>query len=202
MREKGLLFIVSAPSGAGKTTLCRKAVNFFPNLHFSLSYTTRRPRKGEREGVDYYFISNKAFQDMYEKGEFLEWAEVHGNRYGTHAMEVESTINSGCDLLFDIDVQGARQIKNNWKDGVFIFILPPTLEACKKRLKKRGGDSEQEISIRVERARQEITNAGWYDYLIVNDTVEEAFERLKSIIIAEKNRTKRVCSLIDSVLTT
>ena len=200
MEGKGIFFIISAPSGAGKTTLCNKAVEYFPSLRLSISHTTRRPRKDERDGVDYHFVLAKTFQEMFEKGEFLECAEVHGNRYGTSINEVRNLLDQGFDLLFEIDVQGAEQIKDKLKDGAFIFLLPPSLEACKERLQKRGGDTDEEISSRLKRARSEIEAAFWYDYFIINDTIDEAFEKLKSIIIAEKNRTIHMRSLIKTIL--
>jgi guanylate kinase len=200
MSKKGLLFVVSAPSGAGKTTLCNKAISFFPYLKTSISYTTRKPREGEKEGVDYFFTSQEDFQNIQEIGGFLEYATVHGNMYGTSAKEVKNMFNEGLDVLFDIDVQGARQIKERGEDAVFIFILPPSLEICEERLKRRGDDTDEEILLRLDRARKEIENAHWYDYLIINDTIDGAFEKFKSIIIAEKNKTKRVRSLLDHVL--
>ena len=200
MSAKGLLFVVSAPSGAGKTTICNKAINFFPYLKTSVSYTTRKPREGEKEGVDYYFTTEEDFEDMKKGGEFLEYATVHGNMYGTSAKEVNNMFDQGLDVLFDIDVQGAQQIKEREQDAVFIFLLPPSLQACEERLKKRGDDTDEEILLRLERARKEVENAHLYDYLIINDTIDKAFEKFKSIIIAEKNKTKRVKSLLDKIL--
>jgi len=200
MSDKGLLFVVSAPSGAGKTTICNKAINFFPNLKTSVSYTTRKPREGEKEGVDYYFTTEENFKRMNKAGEFLECATVHGNMYGTAAKEVNNMLSQNLDVLFDIDVQGAKQIREREEDAVFIFLLPPSLQVCEERLKRRGDDTAEDIVLRLERARNEVENALWYDYLIINDKIDEAFEKFKSIIIAEKNRTKRVRSLIDTVL--
>jgi guanylate kinase len=200
MSNKGLLFVVSAPSGAGKTTICNKAINFFPDLKTSVSYTTRKPREGEKEGVDYYFTTEEDFEDMKKGREFLEYATVHDNRYGTSAKEVNKMFDQGLDVLFDIDVQGAQQIKEREEDAVFIFLLPPSLQACEERLKKRGDDTNEEILLRLERARKEVESAHLYDYLIINDTIDKAFEKFKSIIIAEKNKTKRVKALLDKIL--
>ncbi len=200
MSDKGLLFVVSAPSGAGKTTICNKAINFFPYLKTSVSYTTRKPREGEKEGVDYYFTTEEDFKRMNKVEEFLECATVHGNMYGTSAKEVNNMLSQGLDVLFDIDVQGAKQIKDKKKDAVLIFLLPPSLEICEERLKRRGDDTDEEILLRLNRARKEVENAHWYDYLIINDTIDEAFEKFKSIIIAEKNKTKRARSLLDKIL--
>lgn len=194
--ERGVMFIVSAPSGAGKTTLCRMAVAHFPGMRFAVSYTTRSPRKGEKEGEDYRFVSKATFQEMLERGEFLEWAEVHGAFYGTPKEDVERMLKEGHDVILDIDVQGAKQIKSKGKEGVYIFIVPPTLKACIERLRKRGLDLEEEIRKRVENAKKELAEALWYDYIIINDRLEEAFERLKSIIIAEKSRAFRMRVLL------
>jgi guanylate kinase len=200
MSAKGLLFVVSAPSGAGKTTICNKAINFFPTLKTSVSYTTRKPREGEKEGVDYYFTTEEDFENMKKEGEFLEYATVHGNRYGTSAREVNNMFDQGLDILFDIDVQGAQQIKEREEDAVFIFLLPPSLQSCEERLKKRGDLPDGEMLSRLGRARKEVENAHLYDYLVINDTIDKAFEKFKSIIIAEKNKTKRVKSLLDKIL--
>ncbi len=190
--ERGIMFIVSAPSGAGKTTLCRMAVEHFKDIRFSISYTTRSPRKGEEEGRDYHFVSEATFKEMLERGDFLEWAEVHGYFYGTPKDEVERMLKEGHDVILDIDVQGAKQIKSKGKEGVYIFIAPPSLEVCRERLRKRGVDSEEEIDRRLENAKKELAEALWYDYIIINDRLEDAFERLKAIILAEKSRAFRM----------
>ncbi|MBI3753093.1 MAG: guanylate kinase, partial [Deltaproteobacteria bacterium] len=197
MVQSGILFIVSAPSGAGKTTLCRKAVEYFHDLRHSISYTTRLPRNGETDGVDYHFISKATFQQMIERGKFLEWAEVHGNRYGTSYEDIQSLLANGLDIILDIDVQGARQVKkqlsvNSEQSAVFIFILPPSLEACEERIRNRGKDSYETIVSRLENARNEIKELVWYEYVIINDKLENAFERLKSIIVAERNKRARM----------
>jgi len=196
MRNEGLLYIVSAPSGTGKTTLLRGVMDYFPDVSFSISYTTRPPRPGEREGEDYHFISPQQFQQMVEKGVFAEWAEVLGNRYGTTLDSIRESRSQGVDLILDIDSQGARQIKEHFNGGVFIFILPPSLEALKQRLKARGVDEREMIQFRVAKARDEMKQARWYNYIIVNDRVEGAAEQLKSIIIAERCRRERVLKRI------
>ncbi|MBI5328261.1 MAG: guanylate kinase [Deltaproteobacteria bacterium] len=198
MKSSGILFIVSAPSGAGKTTLCRKAVDYFSDLRHSISYTTRPPRQGEKDDVDYHFINKKAFQKKIDIGEFIEWAEVHGNRYGTSFNDIKSLLEKGLDIILDIDVQGARQIKlqiANCKlqiPWVFIFIFPPSLDATKERIKKRGKDTRETILSRLKNARAEIKEAVWYDYLIINDKLEDAFEKLKSIIVAERSKREKM----------
>lgn len=198
--SNGILFIVSAPSGAGKTTLCRKAVDYFPDLRHSVSYTTRSPRDGEKDGIDYHFITKEAFQKMIHKGEFLEWAEVHGNRYGTSLSDTKKLLSGGLDIILDVDVQGARQIKLQIS-GVFIFVLPPSLEDCEKRIRNRGKDSYEAILSRLENARNEIKEVMWYEYVIINENLEEAFERLKSVIIAERSKRERMMEKLNGIYT-
>jgi guanylate kinase len=192
MRDEGLLYIVSAPSGTGKTTLLKRVMDYFPDIKFSISYTTRPPRPGERDGKDYHFISPQRFQEMVKEKAFAEWAEVLGNRYGTPLDSIREIRSQGIDLMLDIDSQGARQIKERFNGGVFIFILPPSLEALKQRLKARGGDEQEVIEFRVAKARDEMKQAVWYNYAVINDNFEEAVEQLKSIIIAERCRRERV----------
>lgn len=191
-KDKGIMFILSAPSGAGKTTLCRMAVNAFPWMRYSISYTTRRIREGEEDGVDYHFISREIFNKMLERGEFLEWAEVHGHLYGTSKKDLDEILRRGYDVILDIDVQGARKIKGKVGDGVYIFVSPPSLDVCRERLKLRGVDSEEEIKKRLNNAKKELEEAIWYDYIIINNTLDDAFNRLKSIIFAEKCRSFRM----------
>jgi len=187
-RGKGLFFVISAPSGTGKTTLVRKVMEELPDLHFSVSYTTRPPRTNEREGEDYYFVSLSVFQKMVERGEFLEWAEVLGNRYGTALTSVNDLASEGKDLILDIDTQGAKKVKEKVDRTVLIYILPPSLEALHERLVKRGLDSPEMIQLRLASARRDMEEAHWYHYLIVNDRIEDAIEKLKAIIIAERCR--------------
>lgn len=201
VRNKGILFIVSAPSGAGKTTLCKMAVDFFPDLRHSVSYTTRSPREGEINGIDYKFVSNEIFDRMLKKKEFLEWAEVHGHRYGTSFQDLNALIARGRDIILDIDVQGAKQVNKFTCIGrqiskVFIFILPPSIKACEERLKYRGQDKRESIKKRVENAKQEIRESVWYDYVIINDNLDAAFEKLKSVIIAEKSKREMIMDRI------
>ena len=196
MKHEGLLYIISAPSGTGKTTLLKRVMSYFPDIRFSVSYTTRPPRSDERDGEDYHFISPQQFQQMVEKGVFAEWAEVLGNRYGTTLDSIRESRSQGVDLILDIDSQGARQIGEHFNGGVFIFIFPPSLEALKQRLNARKVDGQEVIQFRVAQARDEMKQAQWYDYIIVNDRVEGAAEKLKSIIIAERCRRERVLKRI------
>ncbi len=192
MGDEGLLYIVSAPSGTGKTTLLKRVMDYFPDIKFSISYTTRPPRPGERDGEDYHFISAQRFQQMVKERAFAEWAEVLGNRYGTPLDAIREIRSQGIDLMLDIDSQGAKQIKERFNGGVFIFILPPSLEALEQRLKARGGDEQEVVEFRVSKARDEMKQVVWYNYAVINDNFEEAVEQLKSIIIAERCRRERV----------
>lgn len=191
-RLKGNVFIISAPSGAGKTTLCKEIVRIMPNLRFSVSYTTRKPRSGEIDGRDYIFVDGDTFRGMIDRGEFVEWAEVHGNYYGTSRKDLNDIIKSGQHVILDIDVQGSQQIREQFDGGVYIFVLPPSLDALRKRLEERGQNTHEEIDRRVKRAIEEIREYKRYDYVIVNNIFEEALDALRSIIIAEDKRVKRI----------
>jgi len=185
---RGLVFVISAPSGTGKTTLVRGVMEQLPGLHFSVSYTTRTPRANEREGEDYHFVSPSFFEKMVERGEFLEWAEVLGNRYGTALVNLDDLAAKGLDLILDIDTQGAKKVMEKVDQTVLIYILPPSLEALQQRLVKRGLDSLELIQFRLASAQRDMEEAHWYHYLIVNERIEDAIEKLKAIIIAERCR--------------
>ncbi|ADU97365.1 guanylate kinase [Thermovibrio ammonificans] len=189
---KGLLIVVSAPSGTGKTTLCHMLLKEIPTLEFSVSYTTRPPREGEVDGRDYHFVTKEQFERMIEEGDFLEWANVYGNLYGTSKSQVLKALEEGRDILLDIDTQGALQVKKNFPEAVLIFILPPSLEELERRLRKRGTDPEEVIERRLKTAREELKKALCYDYLVVNDELEKAFDQLKGIITAEKLKSERL----------
>jgi guanylate kinase len=189
--NKGILFIVSGPSGAGKTTLYRKAVSALPNLLHSISYTTRTCRPGEVNNRDYTFISRAEFIAMVHTGEFAEWAEIHGELYGTSKRRLEEIVDSGVDAILDIDVQGAIQLKEKFKGGIYIFILPPSLEVMKERLENRMVNAKEEIEKRLEVALEEVKRYRQYDYVIVNSVLEDAFKELESIIIANRAKTNR-----------
>jgi len=188
--KQGLLFVVSAPSGAGKTTLCRAVTDSLEQLTHSISYTTRAPRTGEIDGRDYYFVSQDRFQQMVQAGDFAEWAEVHSNLYGTSRRVLDDMIAKGIDVILDIDTQGAKQIKKNFGNAVYIFILPPSLEILEERLRNRRSDHEEEIKKRMRRSREEIKEYALYDYLIVNRNFERALTDIRSVIIAERCRTR------------
>ena len=191
-KRRGILFVISAPSGAGKTSICREILKKLPNLRQSISYTTRARRSVERDGVDYHFVTMKVFQEMVNAGAFLEWAEVHGNCYGTARSSLEQATAAGADILLDIDFQGAQQLRNSGLDGVFIFILPPDMNELRKRLDTRNTDDDQVIERRMKNAADEIAEAVKFDYLVVNDVLGKAVETILSIMTAETVRTKRV----------
>lgn len=188
----GILFVVSAPSGAGKTTILQKMMADLPGLVFSVSYTTRAPRPGEQDGRDYHFISHEAFTLIRSRQPigFLEWAEVHGNLYGTGREEVERLLGAGRDVVLDIDVQGAMQVRKT-SDPILIFIAPPSPAELESRLRKRGTETEATIALRLENARREMQYAEGYDYLIVNDRLADAVDCLRSIVVAERCRRRR-----------
>jgi len=191
-KSKGSLFIVSAPSGAGKTTLCRMLVSSLANLKFSVSYTTRSARPDEMNDRDYTFVSREDFLRMTKAGEFIEWAEVHGELYGTSEKRVRKLLDAGSDVVLDIDTQGAMEIKKRYDKGVYIFILPPSVEALRKRLEKRMTDSGEEITRRLKRAVIEIKTFRQYDYVIINDILENALREFEAIIISHRVSTELI----------
>ena len=185
MRARGRLFVISAPSGTGKTTLAGRLIAQNSNLVRSISITTRPRRAGEKEGDDYFFVSSKEFLRKEKRGEFLEWAKVFGHCYGTPRSFLEKQIRRGKDVLACIDVQGARQIKQRWPGAILIFILPPSLKTLIARLRKRKTETSTQILTRIRKAQWEIVQLKWYDYQVVNDRVETAVQLLQCIIHAE-----------------
>ena len=190
--KKGSLFVVSAPSGAGKTTLCRRAGVELQGLMHSVSYTTRAPRPGEIPDVHYTFVDHNKFHTMVADGEFIEWAEVHGNFYGTSKGRIEAIVDQRNDVILDIDVQGARHIREYYPDSILIFVLPPSMQALEQRLFNRMSDSAEVIERRLKKACEEIGEYKYYDYVIVNDLFEEAFGVFASIITAERNKIAKI----------
>lgn len=203
-RDDFILLILSSPSGAGKTTLTRLLLERLPELKFSVSHTTRPPRKGEVDGRDYRFTDRAHFEKLIEQNAFLEWAEVHGNLYGTAREEVEKAQNDpNCGgLIFDIDYQGARQIRAKAPDVVGVFILPPSMEELEKRLRGRASDSEEVVQRRFAVAKREIEHYALFDYLIVNDAIEKAFDAVKGIVLAQRSRRGRRAKLAEALLRT
>lgn len=179
---EGHIFVISAPSGAGKTTLRRAALNRLPDISYSVSYTTRLPRPGEVDGRDYAFISSAEFEEGIDTGRWAEWAQVHGNYYGTSAEVLHRAVATGRDILLDIDVQGARQIRSRFSQSVTIFIMPPSLDTLVKRLQARGTDDPEAMALRLRNAREEMAQKDAYDHVIVNDRLETAVEELIGVI--------------------
>ena len=192
IRRRGTLFVVSAPSGAGKTTLCREMRHRLPDLAYSVSVTTRPPRPGEIDGSDFRFVSEAEFRAMLARGEMAEWATVHDNLYGTPAVPLEAALRDGRDVLLDIDTQGATQLRARYSQAVLIFIVAPSMAELEQRLHERRSEPGSAIATRLERARHEVTLWRRYDYLIVNRDVKEAMEQLSSIILAERCRVARL----------
>ena len=192
IKRRGTLVVVSAPSGAGKTTLCHEVRQLVPDLYYSVSYTTRAPRPGEIDGADFHFVSDAEFLDMRDREEFAEWAEVHGHHYGTPAKALEGALSRGLDVLLDIDTHGARQLRQRYPEAVSVFIMAPSLKELEARLRERKSDAPVEISRRLARAREEIAAWRQYDYLIINRDVKEAVDHLATVIQAERWRTSRI----------
>ena len=186
--RRGNLFVISAPSGSGKTTLVRRLLATLDDVQFSISFTTRSVRGSERDGIDYHFIAEESFRSKIEEGEFLEWAEVHGNLYGTSKLETEKIRAGGEDILMDVDVQGATQVRKAQPDAVTLFIMPPSFAVLEMRLRGRRQDSDKVIEGRLDEARHEIHHYKDYDYVLVNDSVERTSELFKAIVLAERMR--------------
>ena len=196
------VFIISAPSGSGKSTLVGRLMKCIPDLRFSVSYTTRLPRGQERDGQEYHFISRAEFEKRLEEDEFLEWAEVFGNYYGTHRSELERAAAAGADLVLDIDVQGARQLKGKIPHAVSIFILPPSRQVLEERLRTRSQDAETVIGRRLEEAAEEIRNYSQYDYVLVNREVQASTDNLAAIVRSVRSRRDRMEQEIRPILET
>lgn len=200
--ERGTLIVVSAPSGAGKSSLAERCLKRVENLKFSISYTTREPRGTEQNGVDYYFVSENEFESMQERREFLECAEVHGHLYGTHEKAVDDMLAMGFDVMLDIDVQGAEQVRRRVPDAISVFILPPSREILDARLQARNLNVPSDSERRMRNAGIEVQLYERFDYVIVNDDLDRALAELEAIIIAERCRPDRQRNRIESIITT
>ena len=198
-KERGLFIVISAPSGAGKTSICRRLLERWPNLKFSVSYTTRVPRLDERDGEGYHFISDTAFREKITQGEFAEWVENYGHLYGTSMITMDAFLENGCDLLIDVEPRGAKSLKKNFPGGIFVFILPPSWEELEKRIIKRGFEGEEAMRARLQRAREECREVYWYDYVIFNDQLSGAVEQLSAIYVAEKSRRENLMGRINEL---
>jgi guanylate kinase len=195
-----LLLILSSPSGAGKTTLCNRLRGEFPDLRFSVSHTTRKPRPTEVDGREYHFVEPATFDQMIRAGAFAEWARVHDHLYGTSLKEIEIARTTARGVLFDIDYQGARQIKASLPEAVSVFILPPSLAELERRLRARGTEDEETTQRRLRNAKGEIEHYGFFDYVIVNDDINRAYEQLRSVVYAERCRRPRHALLCERML--
>jgi guanylate kinase len=199
---KGQLFIISAPSGVGKTTLIHHVREEWPEIHFSISFTTRAPRPKELPGTDYHFVSREEFQQGIQTGRFLEWAQVHGEYYGTERYQLETWLDAGQDVLLDIDVKGASQVRCSHPEAQTIFIVPPSLETLRERLQQRNTESDEQLRKRLAAAQKELQHAPWFDFIIVNDRLEDALADLKSILKACRCLRFRQASGIKHLLET
>lgn len=202
MSSLPIVIVVSGPSGAGKSTILQLALAEIPNLRFSVSHTTRPPRPGERDGIDYHFVSREEFLRLAMEEKFLEWAEVHGQRYGTARSEYARAAEDGVDLLLDLDVQGAESVRAKFFDAVSVFILPPSYGDLEQRLRSRGPSDEAAYARRLQVAREELQMFPKYDYAIINDDLDESVESLKAIIRAARSRTSRVEPAARKILST
>ncbi|MCA9670876.1 MAG: guanylate kinase [Myxococcales bacterium] len=199
---RGILLVVSSPSGAGKTTLCRRLMKEFPRLTFSVSYTTRPKRPREVDGEDYHFVDAARFDAMVERGQLAEWAIVHDNRYGTARSTIDAAIDEGRDVIFDIDWQGGMQLSSKYPDDtVMVFVLPPSMQELARRLRDRGTDAPEMVERRLAKAAEELTHHGEYDYLITNDDLDVAYRELRAVYLAAhcqaRRRSSRAIALID-----
>lgn len=192
MARRGLLFVVSGPSGTGKSTLCQGVLSDVPGLRPSVSYTTRQPRPGERHASEYFFVSEREFHEMTQNHAFAEWAPVYGHLYGTPRKPIDDAMEEGLDVILDIDAQGAMQIKKKYEDAISIYIMPPSIEALRQRLLQRAGDPEEAVQIRLQKAREEVWQYREYHYIIKNQDLGQAQIELKAVILAERIRTHRV----------
>jgi guanylate kinase len=188
---EGRLFVISAPSGGGKSTIVESLRHRITGVSYSVSHTSRSPRAGERDGEEYHFVDRETFQRMVDEGAFVEWAEVYGNLYGTSISSLTRQMASGADVLVDVDIQGGRSIRNQFEESVLIFLLPPSMETLEARLRRRKSEDEATLRERLKQAEKEMKNCRWYDYIVINDRLEEAVQAVEAIILSERQRTAR-----------
>jgi guanylate kinase len=198
--HSGNVFVLSAPSGTGKSTLARRLVKEVDGLDFSISFTTRAPRAGEEHGKDYFFVDHATFDEMIRTGGLVEWVEVYGHKYGTGKDWINSQLASGRDVLLDIETQGARNVHEAIPDAVMIFLIPPSAEELSNRLRRRGRDPEAEIQVRLDHAKHELSQFPSYDYLVVNDTLDRAYRELESVILATRLKRERMGATAERIL--
>jgi guanylate kinase len=198
--QRGMLYVVSSPSGGGKGTIIKRVLDVMPDLSYSVSYTTRAPRNGEVDGREYFFVNRNRFEEMVAADEFLEWANVHGHLYGTSRRQVIEETAAGSDIVLEVDVQGAASVKKLGVDSVSIFILPPSLQVLRDRLTARGTDSQEELAVRLRNAPEELKQYSTFDYVIFNDQADRAAAQLASIISAERARCCRQEALVNDVI--
>jgi guanylate kinase len=199
---EGNIFVLSAPSGTGKSTLIKRLFNDIDRLSFSVSYTTRSPREGEVEGLDYFFIDDSTFDNMLAENAFVEWVRVYENRYGTGKKWIQDQLDDGQDVLLDIETIGAWRIKEIFPEAILIFLLPPSVQAIADRLKGRGKDTEEQMSIRIRQARHEMESWSHYDHLILNDDLERAYQSFKAIIVSARTSKKHMARFVQQLVDT
>ncbi|WKY42994.1 guanylate kinase [Eubacteriaceae bacterium ES2] len=199
-REKGILIVISGPSCAGKGSVCRIISKNNPDLRLSISETTRQPRNGEKHGRDYFYITKTEFEERIKKGQYLEYASVYENYYGTPKDYVENLLESGYDVILEIDIQGAAKVRTGYKEGIYIFIVPPSMKELRRRIEERGTESKEQMEMRLSCASEEIKNADDYSYIVINDDLNVAANKVQSIITAEKCRTERLKNRIEEIL--
>lgn len=199
-REKGILIVISGPSCAGKGSVCKIITQRNPDIRLSISETTREPRNNEKHGRDYFYISKESFEKRIKEGQYLEYATVYENYYGTPKDCVENLLDAGFDVILEIDIQGAAKVRNNYKEGIYIFIVPPSMQELRRRIEERGTESKEQMEMRLNCAYDEMKNADDYSYIVINDDLEDAATRVQSIITAEKCRTERLKNKIEDIL--
>jgi guanylate kinase len=199
MRQKGQIYVITAPSGTGKTTIIRAARESVSGIGYCVSHTTREPRNGEAEGQHYHFVTKEDFEKMIDAHQFIEWARVYDHLYGTSYSSMEEELSSGEDLLLDLDIQGAEAMKGHFPESLSIFILPPSLEVLEKRLKGRATNDRDDIDLRMKKATEEIRRCGGYDYIVVNDDLAQTVREIEAIIISQRARSKRRYPLIQDL---